>query len=1071
MDENIMNGGTSAIIGNTSINTQVQLQKSDAQAICTTPFAPANANTPANEVQMPTPRRFEGKDYYGTADVAKIIGVTRQNVSWWNQKELFTADVRTHDGIYLYEVERIMQLKSVYRSNWTRGSYEPNPPVDEKQKRIAEAEKFFNLLYGSVTERKFGYLWTKQDKATYPFTVSNADERKAMAIRAIELSDEGKDVYFGVNLMDESPSRNTRVKAAHVTLQTATITDIDILGGEHIDPEKYPADFDTAKSFLPFTPSLIINSGYGLHAYCIYSTPITISDENRKQATDLNKKFINAIQKRAGKFSKAVDSVHDLPRVLRVPGTYNYKCGKEHAPLCQLIETFDVRFTATDLEAKLKTETVVPKLATPKPARATAVYYSDDDTNLKEFRIRRMLDYINIVDGEYDKWLTVGFALFNEGMECNLWEQWSRAQPNFKDGECEAKWKSFHYDSNGNKIGTLYQYAIEGGYDEKETRREWYDLHPELLPVNSDDNHVHTRDKIKDCPVNLVVPSDFILSNRGITFVKPATEKKPEAHIPAIKTPVVVTKILSRQADGVQRYEIAIKSRGKWKFQEVTAKTLQSPRQIYDLAEYGCLIADAGLATRYFTSFIADNECDISELKVYSKPGWYDDGNRFIYPKPPENADYRVERNNIDYHAMFDTRGDLDLWIKKFRDVTNRSSIHRIYFGAGLAASLLDVLGLPNFWFHINGRRNLCKTPLMKFALSVFGNPEKIMRTFDASPKHLQTMAVGLNDFPMGIDEGETMTEKALAAFQTTIYNFVAGVDGQRNQRNGDVRVTEDFRGVRLSTSEQPLLRTSNKGGAYKRFIDLHLSEPLFNVTEGRELHLFVARCHGHFGRLWTEYIVTHAKEIRADFDKISNSLAIQHDEEYETAHLLNLAACATAFWHFRLLLKLDTKFEGDLARTDANIVLKQLPTQEEMDDSKRWLEILEGYVASHPKHFWRKVILPDGTIPTETFYAPMLYGRILDDDSVAIIASVFKSICEELNIPAEKFINELFEQNYLVDATRKNKAKLIRIGGDRTRAFVFKSGLLWNSERRDDAIDTEEGEKNSITKCSVTLE
>ena len=244
-------------------------------------------------------------------------------------------------------------------------------------------------------------------------------------------------------------------------------------------------------------------------------------------------------------------------------------------------------------------------------------------------------------------------------------------------------------------------------------------------------------------------------------------------------------------------------------------------------------------------------------------------------------------------------------------------------------------------------------------------------------------------------------------------------------------------------------MRKSNKGGAYKRFIDLHLSEQLFNVTEGRELHLFVARCHGHFGRLWTEYVVTHAKEILADFEAISKFLAEEYGDEYETAHLLNLAACAVAFWHFRLLLQLDTKFEKSLAHADANIVLKKLPTQEEIDDTKRWIELLAGYVASHPKHFWRKVILADGTIPTETFYAPTLYGRVFDDDSVAIIGTVLKQICEELNIPNEKFINELFEGSYLLNATGKHKAKVIRIGGNLVRAFVFKPGVLWRGESK----------------------
>lgn len=90
------------------------------------------------KVQLPTPRTFNGKKYYGTDDVAKIIGVTRRAVSKWQNElyfgcPLFAADERAHDGRYLYEVERVMQLASVYHPNWMRGGYEPSPTTAESR--------------------------------------------------------------------------------------------------------------------------------------------------------------------------------------------------------------------------------------------------------------------------------------------------------------------------------------------------------------------------------------------------------------------------------------------------------------------------------------------------------------------------------------------------------------------------------------------------------------------------------------------------------------------------------------------------------------------------------------------------------------------------------------------------------------------------------------------------------------------------------------------------------------------------------------------------------------------------
>ena len=146
---------------------------------------------------------------------------------------------------------------------------------------------------------------------------------------------------------------NARVKAEFVTLQTATVADIDILGGEHTDSNKYPANVEVAKGFLPFPVSLLVDSGYGLHPYCLYAKPIAITAENRSEVTKRNKKFIDTIRSRADKYAKAVDSVHDLPRVLRMPGTYNYKGGRKNAPLCRLLEVSDLRFTPENLDAQL----------------------------------------------------------------------------------------------------------------------------------------------------------------------------------------------------------------------------------------------------------------------------------------------------------------------------------------------------------------------------------------------------------------------------------------------------------------------------------------------------------------------------------------------------------------------------------------------------------------------------------------------------------------------------------------------------------------------------------------------
>ncbi|MBQ3433868.1 MAG: hypothetical protein IJG24_02345, partial [Selenomonadaceae bacterium] len=81
---------------------------------------------------------YNGKQYYCASDVAKILGVSKKTVCQWNNElwhgaQQFTADLKTHDGVYLYTVERVEQIKSVYHPKWMRGGYEPSPAEDDAQ--------------------------------------------------------------------------------------------------------------------------------------------------------------------------------------------------------------------------------------------------------------------------------------------------------------------------------------------------------------------------------------------------------------------------------------------------------------------------------------------------------------------------------------------------------------------------------------------------------------------------------------------------------------------------------------------------------------------------------------------------------------------------------------------------------------------------------------------------------------------------------------------------------------------------------------------------------------------------
>ena len=349
--------------------------------------------------------------------------------------------------------------------------------ANENQRCIAETLNFFNQLYGKIPEPHFAYLWTKQH-GIYSFAIADEKQREAMTRKAAELADNGIDVWHSVNPVGVKPTGGKRGDENVVSYQIAIVTDIDILSDAH-KSKNLAVNFEEAKSFLPFEPSLLIASGHGLQAYFIFDQPILVTDENRAELKRRNNLLLDVIRARAN--GKDIDGVGDLPRVMRTPGTSNYKLGKDNAPLCHIVEDSGLRFSPTELDKRLnaliisqetgKRETISSQNSV-VPRKSYEPFVDDSEFNI--FRIRRMLDFINPSTLSYDDWLAIGMALKNVGMDCNDWEQWSRHDERFKDGECQYKWNGF--DRDGYDIGTIFMFAQQGGYDAREIFREWYEL-------------------------------------------------------------------------------------------------------------------------------------------------------------------------------------------------------------------------------------------------------------------------------------------------------------------------------------------------------------------------------------------------------------------------------------------------------------------------------------------------------------------------------------------------------------------------------------------------------------------
>lgn len=79
--------------------------------------------------------------------------------------------------------------------------------------------------------------------------------------------------------------------------------------------------------------------------------------------------------------------------------------------------------------------------------------------------LRELLDHIDPGSCTYEEWAEVGMALKHEGYSVSVWDDWSRRDMGrYHGGECEKKWKSFRGSASPVTGGTIYQMALDHGW-------------------------------------------------------------------------------------------------------------------------------------------------------------------------------------------------------------------------------------------------------------------------------------------------------------------------------------------------------------------------------------------------------------------------------------------------------------------------------------------------------------------------------------------------------------------------------------------------------------------------------
>ena len=187
-------------------------------------------------------------------------------------------------------------------------------------------EKFLSLVFGRARGGWICLLGLGPRTLPVWFEVS---QLSAAARRAREMADEGFDVYVGCGV--RGVKKDGRGSSPDVIAVPGFWADIDYGLSGHKKEEPRPRDLaETLRALADFPrpPSLIVASGHGVQPWWLGIDPWDfVKDGTSWQVAEAHsKRFQQEIREAWAKRGwGGVDETADLARILRVPGTKNYK--------------------------------------------------------------------------------------------------------------------------------------------------------------------------------------------------------------------------------------------------------------------------------------------------------------------------------------------------------------------------------------------------------------------------------------------------------------------------------------------------------------------------------------------------------------------------------------------------------------------------------------------------------------------------------------------------------------------------------------------------------------------------
>lgn len=463
---------------------------------------------------------------------------------------------------------------------------------------------------------------------------------------------------------------------------------------------------------------------------------------------------------------------------------------------------------------------------------------------------------------------------------------------------------------------------------------------------------ITTQSFVPDTPLDLAIPANFSYGADGVYEVR-MTEMGQVQRL-AAGTPVIISEKQYNVDTQTEKIQISFRYYDHWVHAVCKRSEAFSARNIIALTDRGLNASSesAKFLVKYLQALEAANP-NIPVVHAVSKIGWRPYGmNEFIIPS---SSKYRVDMDDDgELSAAFTQCGTLAEWQTAAQEI-RKHSFARFVLAAAFAAPLLRIFKNRNFMIYFWGTSGGGKTAAQRFALSVWGNPTRLMKSFYGTTNGLERAAEYSNDFPLVINERQVMMgNNKQEALESLVYMLEGGHGKVRASKSG-IRKTATWRTIAMASGEEPLSKESSIQGVKTRLIELN-AYPVLPEETAKMVYAIDEEQHGTAGRAFIERLLQDAgtayAEILTARQALIERLRADYPEHFEP-HIDNVATVAIAdmlvsMWLFGAVPEEAQQDAYDMAA----VIMAELPTRREISDTRRAWDFVEAWLLSNRQRF-----------------------------------------------------------------------------------------------------------------------